>query len=259
MTNLKKTFTIPKEIITLPSRGVLYSQDSILHSGQLQMRYPTAKDQDILSSSSLIRKGVMIDQFIKSLIVNTKINYNQLLTFDRDKLLFASRILAYTNIYEAIITCPSCQHKNNTKIDLQSLQQKVLAEDITQNKFIVQLPRMKVQVALKFLTVQQQNELSKQIQSLAKIRQVIDGATPQISTRLKKMIVSVDGNSQQQVISQFVDNYMPASDSLQLRRVIKEITPGVVNEFNFTCQKCGYQKEMVVPLTAQFFYPDLAQ
>ena len=89
---------IPTEIIDLPSKGLLYSKDNPLSSGKIEMKYMTAKEEDILTNSALIQKGTVIDEVVKSLIV-TKINYDDLLIGDKDALMVAARVLGYGKDY----------------------------------------------------------------------------------------------------------------------------------------------------------------
>ncbi len=258
MTNTNQ-YELPIEKVSLPSRGILYDKQLAIHSGYIELAYPTAKNQDILTSATLVKKGVMIDQFIKSLILTPKVKLDQLLTFDRDKLVFVSRAMAYTSQYKTKIICPKCEKQNDVTINLNQLDEIFLGQGITQNKIQVILPLAKKSVTFKFLTVREQEQVNAEIKSLQRLRRSIDGATPQITTRLKKMIVSIDGNQDKMFISQYVDKYLLSNDSLFLRREIKKNTPGIVNKFKFNCKHCQFEKELAVPLTAQFFYPELAQ
>ena len=72
------TYKFPTEEIELPSKGYYYPEDSPLSSGMLELKYPTAKEEDILTSQNLIKNGTVIDKFMHSIIVS-KINYNDVI------------------------------------------------------------------------------------------------------------------------------------------------------------------------------------
>ena len=90
----------PSEVIDLPSKGLLYSADSPLKSGTIEMKYMTAKEEDILTNQNYIAKGVVIDKLLQSLIVDKNIKYGELLIGDKNALLVAARILGYGKDYD---------------------------------------------------------------------------------------------------------------------------------------------------------------
>ena len=90
----------PTEQVTLPSKGLLYPEDSPLRKGTIEMKYMTAREEDILSNQNYIENGTVIDKLLKSLIVTPGINYNDLLIGDKNALLVAARILGYGADYD---------------------------------------------------------------------------------------------------------------------------------------------------------------
>ena len=145
---------VPTEIIDLPSRGYFYPEGHPLSSGKIEMKYMTAKEEDILASQNLIKQGVVIDKLLQSLIV-TKINYNDLLTVDKNAIFIAARILGYGKDYEVEIACPSCGEKSKHVIDLQEFDEKEIdwtkfTKGECTHKFV--LPISKKELTLKFLT-----------------------------------------------------------------------------------------------------------
>ena len=77
-------FNLPTETVELPSKGLLYPESSPLSSGTIEMKYMTAKEEDILTNSNYLTNGTAIDRLLKSLIVDKKINYNELLLGDKN-------------------------------------------------------------------------------------------------------------------------------------------------------------------------------
>ena len=91
-------FKLPTETVSLPSQGLLYSKESPLSKGEIEMKYMTAKEEDILSNSKFISDGTVIDRVLKSLMV-TKFNWDDLLIGDKNAIMVAARILGYGKDY----------------------------------------------------------------------------------------------------------------------------------------------------------------
>ena len=247
---------VPTEVIALPSKGMFYPEGHPLKSGQIEMKYMTAKEEDILASQNLIKQGVVIDKLLQSLIV-TKINYNDLLTVDKNAIFIAARILAYGEEYEVEITCPECGEKSQHVIDLQQFQEKEIdwskfAEGNATHKFT--LPASKSELTLKMLT----HGDEKKIEELAKANKKksrISGIDRDLTTRLKQVIVAIDGNDERAYINKYVDN-MLSRDSLALRKHLKEVTPDIDTTIYFECPHCGHESaNMQLPIDVGFFWP----
>ena len=247
---------VPTEIIDLPSKGYFYPEGHPLSSGKIEMKYMTAKEEDILASQNLIKQGVVIDKLLQSLIV-TKINYNDLLTIDKNAIFIAARILGYGKDYEVEITCPSCEAKCQHVIDLQEFDEKEI--DWTkftkgQPTYNFTLPISKKELALKFLTHGDEKKIEEASKAAKKINKVV-GSDSDLTTRLKHIIVAVDGNSDVAVINKTVDT-MLSRDSLALRTYIKENTPDINTTFAFSCSSCDHEQDnMALPIGVGFFWP----
>jgi len=90
----------PTEVVDLPSQGLLYPKDSPLSSGTIEIKYMTAREEDILTSANLIKKGIVIDKLLEALIIDKSIKLDDMLLGDKNAILIASRILAYGKDYE---------------------------------------------------------------------------------------------------------------------------------------------------------------
>jgi len=243
------------EMIDLPSMGYFYPDGHPLQSGKLEMKYMTAKEEDILSSATLIKQGVVIDRLIQSLIVD-KINYNDLLVADKNGLLIAARILAYGPQYDVEVTCPKCGSKNNVAIDLYQFESKDLEFDKLkkgQTEFEYTFPNGKV-ITYKLLTHGDEKDIEQELKGYNKLKS-LSGIDPQLSTRLKHIITSVDGDNSKGTVYKFVDN-MLSRDSLAFRKHLKEITPDIDLTFSFSCNYCDHVDDrMMLPLGTSFFWP----
>ena len=251
-------FVSPTEIVDLPSEGKFYPVGHPLHGkSSIEIKYMTAKEEDILTNKSLIKKGVVLDRMLQSLIVDKNINLEDLLIGDKNALIVASRISGYGPEYTLKVTCPSCENKAQHTFDLSKLESKP-SEDLSilnvrsteDCLFEADLSRSRVTVKFKLLTGKEEGAIAKQL--IEKNKELEEKAS---TSFLKTMIVSVQGNTDKAVISQFVDN-MPVLDAKLLRGIHKRLTPNINMEQEFTCPSCGHSEQMEVPFTAEFFWPE---
>ena len=239
----------PSEIVTLPSKGLLYPQDSPLRKGTIEMKYMTAREEDILTNQNYIESGIVIDKLLQSLIV-TKINYEDLLVGDKNAILVAARILGYGADYEFEFQGES--HKVDlTNVEDKYLDKKVVNDD--KNEFNYTLPTSKTEITFKFLTHKDEENIKKEIEGLKKLDKLNNRAS---STRLKHTILSVNGDYEKKTIRDFIDNTMLARDSRSLRNYIKEIQPDVDLTFERT-DGAGKIKKFAIPIGVGFFWPDV--
>ena len=92
-------FKFPSETIELPSKGLLYPEDNPLSSGKIEIKYMTAREEDILTNQAYIEKGTVLDKLIESLIVDKNINYKDLIIGDKNAVLVTARVLGYGKNY----------------------------------------------------------------------------------------------------------------------------------------------------------------
>ena len=238
----------PSEEVTLPSKGLLYPIDSPLSKGKIEMKYMTAREEDILTNQNLIENGTVIDKLLESLII-TKINYNDLLVGDKNEILVAARILGYGKDY-------SFNHQGEEKtIDLTDIKDKEMDESLIEggkNEFNFTLPTAKTEVTFKILTHGDEQAIDKELKGLKRLNKSI---SYDISTRMKHVITSVGGDYETKTIREFVDNRLLAIDSRELRNHIKEIQPDINLTFEYE-GKNGDLKSASIPIGLQFFWPD---
>jgi hypothetical protein len=115
-------FPAPTEFVDLPSKGKFYPQGHPLNGKEsVEINFMTTKDEDILSSKLLLKKGKAIDKFIDHILVDKKIKSHDLLIGDKNAILIAARISGYGNIYEAGIVCEHCGEKFKHNFDLNKI------------------------------------------------------------------------------------------------------------------------------------------
>tara|TARA_R110000851_G_scaffold193759_4_gene344567 strand:- start:1365 stop:2105 length:741 start_codon:yes stop_codon:yes gene_type:complete len=243
-------FKFPTEMVELPSKGLIYPETNPLSSGVIEMKYMTAKEEDILTNQNYIKDGTVIDKLLKSLIVS-KVNYNDLIVGDKNAVMIAARVLGYGKDYTF-----NFLDKEKT-VDLSTMESKYLEEKDLEakgvNKFSFKLPSTGVVVEYKLLTGNDDREIRQEIKGLQKINKK---ASPELSTRLKHMIISFDGNENKKEIREFVDNYMLARDSKSLRDHIRKTQPDINLTFKYERDN-GEDGEASIPITTNFFWPDV--
>ena len=238
-------FKLPTEIISLPSEGKLYSSDSPLSSGKIEMKYMTAKEEDILTNQSYIRDGIVIDKLLQSLIVS-KFDYNDLLIGDKNAIMIASRILGYGKEYKFTYL------GEEEVIDLQSIEPTPLSEEYKSaenNEFSYTLPSSGNIVTYKILTHGDEKKIEQELKGLSKLNK---NSSPIVTTRLKHQILSINGEEEKSKIREFVDNYLLAQDSRALREHIKGISPDI----DLTFFPEGSDRRVDIPIGVNFFWPD---
>ena len=242
----------PTEIIDLPSKGYFYPEKSPLSSGTVELKYMTAKDEDVLTSQNLIAKGIVLDVLLANLMIDKKIKVSDLLIGDKNALLIAARVLAYGKNYEFELVSPVTGEPTTHNLDLTSL--KDIPVDFSKlpkgkNEFEFSLPTSKRVIKYKLLTSGDVDDIDREAKSLNKISDI----DRTLTTRLKSMIIEVDGNTEKQTINNFVDNEFFAVDSLSFRDYISESTPDIDLEVSVDID--GEEVEITVPMTVQFFWP----
>ena len=239
----------PTEVVGLPSKGLLYPKESPLSSGEIEIKYMTAREEDILTSANLIKKGIVIDKLLESLIVNKQIKVDELLVGDKNAVLIASRILAYGKDYTVTYM------GKEVKVDLTKLKDKKMDEkSITNGNFFeMELPATKRKIGFKLLTAGDEKEKDKEIKGLEKIG---GGVSYTLTTRFKHQITSVDGNPDVKKIRDFVDNEFLSRDSIAFREYVDKINPDVDMGWEYTNDE-GERRRFTVPMTVSFLWPSV--
>ena len=234
----------PTEIVELPSQGLIYPTDHPLRSGKAEMKYMTAKEEDILTNQNYIQKGIVLDKLLEALIMN-KFSLKDMITGDKNALIVASRILGYGKDYAF-----TYGGKEYT-VDLTTLDNKLFDTSLITSRgtFKFTLPVSKTEVEFKLLTAKDEELIDQEIQGLKKLNKELSS---EITTRLKYQLTTVDGSQDKNVIKEFVEFNLLAADSRALRLYIKEVAPDV--NLSFTTES---GEEVAIPINLTFFWPDI--
>jgi len=250
------SFVVPTEFVELPSQGRFYPQGHPLHGqDSIEIRQMTAKEEDMLTSRTLLKKGVALDRVISSLIVNKAIDPDSLLVGDRNAIIIATRVSGYGNLYETKVSCPACGTKQDYSFDLNqaNIYDGADARDLgvktnDDGTFNVALPRTGVDVQFRLLNGRDEKSFLSGMQSDKKTK-----AERNITRQLAAIVVSLNGDTSMQAKQYFIDN-VPSIDSRHLRLAYRLSAPNVDLTQHFQCVECSHEQEMEVPLSADFFW-----
>ena len=239
----------PTEEVTLPSKGLLYPKESLLSKGVIEIKYMTAREEDILTNQNYINNGTVIDKLLQSLIT-TPIDYNELLIGDKNAILIAARILGYGTDY-------AFEYKGQeVSIDLSELKDKEIDEYLVKegkNEFFYTLPFSKKELSFKLLNHGDDLKITNEIKGLQKVNK---NANVTSTTRFKHTILSVDGNYEKVDIREFVDNQFLARDAREFRKYIKHVMPDIDLEVDITMPNGSLEEGVSMPIGIGFFWPD---
>ena len=240
----------PSEIIDLPTEGKLYPKEHACSNGKIEIKYMTAKEEDILTSQNLIKKGVVIDRLLDSLIITNGVKSNDLLLGDKNAVMVAARILAYGPEYACEVTNPTTGEPVSHTFNLADCPFKKLPKDVKENNFEVDLPISKKKITFKLLDGKEEEQILKDIDASKKLGSQV---SPELTTRLRYSLTSVDGDKSSSVINNFAQN-MLARDSMHLRKIMRDVTPDI--DLSQEIEIGGETVKVNIPMTVGFFWPD---
>jgi len=255
------SFVVPTEFVELPSRGELYPAGHPLHGQEtIEIKYMTAKEEDILTSQSLLEKGIALERLMANLIVDKRIKPEDLLSGDRNAILIAARKSGYGSEYVTKVTCPECGESASHDFDLEeatttnvTTEEELAAAGIElseNNNFVVKLPTNPVTVEFRLLTGKEENFLLKRAEKRKKKKQPEQAITDQ----LKLIVVSVNEFTESHLLEKFVDT-MTVADTRFLREAYQKVVPNKELRKEFVCSQCDYEDEINFPFTTDFFWP----
>jgi len=249
-------FATPTDFVELPSQGRFYPPDHPLSGEEtIEIKYMTAKEEDILSSKTLIKQGVALERLLKSIIVDKRIRPSDMLTGDRNAILIASRITGYGPEYNTKISCPSCMQTGDYEYDLSEVVAEPIQDDeevtwTEENTMLINLPLTKIEVEVKLLTGKEEMHLARLQQSKQK-KKLLETI---LTDTLKTIIVSINKDSSKSILDEFIGG-VPAKDLHYLRAVYARNTPNIDMSHDFECDNCNYRTVLEVPFTTDFFWP----
>ena len=249
-------FEFPTEIVDLPSKGLVYSKDNPLSTGKVEMKYMTAREEDILTNPTLIKQGKALDKLFDALIVGNgdgeAVNYSDLILGDKNAIMIAARVLGYGPEYEINVNIPGTSDSFPHVVDLTEVGNQTIDESLynNSNEFEFTLPVGKQKIIFKLLTGEEEVSIANELE-----QQSLRGHSKGVTTRLKHQILSIDGDTDRSVINNFIDNMLIARDSLQLRNYILKISPDIDLSVHVKNDEFKFDGRVLLPIGLDFFWP----
>lgn len=249
-----KQYEFPTEVISLPSEGKCYPSDNPLSSGTIEIKYMTAREEEILSSQNLIKKGVVLDKLFESIIVDKNINPDDIILGDKNAIMLATRILGYGADY-IVESTDDDGNKEEITIDLGAVQTKDIDLELLnyENRYEFTMPTSKTKIEFKLLTHGDEKAIDADVNAMKKFNK--GGISTELTTRYRYIITSVDGKSDTKSITDFINNKFLARDTRAFREHIKKISPDVNMEFEYENQVTGETEVRSIPMGVSFFWP----
>ena len=243
-------YDFPTEVLDLPSKGLVYPKEHPLSSGQITIKHMTAKEEDILASQNLIKKGIVLDKLFESIILDS-INPDDIMLGDKNAIVLATRLLGYGPEYAVSFYSSKLGKSINSEVDLSKIQIKEVDVSIFKNKneFEFKTPTG-VNLTFKLLTHGDEKAIEKDIAALEKLNKE---TSYDITTRLRYMITSVNGDNTISALNKYI-NGMLAKDSRAFREYVKKITPDLDMKFTYTHED-GEAEEAPIGMSVNFFWP----
>ena len=254
-------FITPTEFVELPSRGKFYPPNHPLHNQEvIEIKHMTTQEEDILTSTALLKNGIALDRMLESIIIDKRVNINSLLLGDKNALIISARAHAYGIQYDTEVTCPSCSALQDYAFNLDSLNYDFPTKELLQDlnislteagTFLATLPKTDYVVELRLLTAEDDKYMN-QLNDRKKKKNFPE--TP-VSDLLRSIIVSVNGIYDNESLNNFIGT-LPAMQTRYIRRIYNKIIPSLDLEHPFSCTHCNYEGVLEVPLNADFFWPN---
>ena len=244
----------PTEVIGLPSEGKCYPKDNPLSSGQIEIKYMTAREEEILTSQNLIKKGVVLDKLFESIIVDKNINPDDIVLGDKNAIMLATRVLGYGPEYSVEME-DSSGEKHKITIDLSQVKTKDIDMSILnpENTYSFTTPHGKNKLEFKLLTHGDERLIDADVKAMQKFNK--GGTSSELTTRYRYMIKSVDGNTDTKSIVDFINNKFLARDTRTFREYVKSIQPDMNMEFEYQDPESGEKEVRSIPMGVGFFWP----
>ena len=255
-TNDLFSFVTPTEFVDLPSAGALYPEGHSLHNvDTVEIKHMTAKEEDILTSETLLRKGLAIDRLVDSVVIDKNIKVGDLLIGDKNAILLTARITGFGPLYEANMTCPSCGTQQEKEFDLSTIKIKEIdlteVEVTDRGTYKFELPVTKVMLEVRLLKSSDERAISQNNENRKKKKLPENNAT----TLLNSIMVSANDIEDRTQLLKFTEE-LPIRDSQYVRTLYDRIKPDIDMRFEFVCSSCEHDGKVVMPMTAEFFWPN---
>lgn len=263
-------FVTPTEFVDLPTKGKFYSENSSMYGvDKVEVKYMTAKEEDILVNQDYISRGVVFDKLIQSILVDRGIKAEDISDVDKVAIMASARKTGYGSEFVQKMECSSCGKEVEFVFDLEELVDNALEEssenpndvafDEDKGTFKYELPVSKYSVVCRVLN----NDDFKYLVDLEEQRNKHSIDFSYTIEFLRRIIIEItdvkNGASpitSPEVIAQFLD-YLPALDSKKLKLAHNSLTPSFRMHQEVQCPSCSASQEKEVPFSWAWFWNNI--
>ena len=248
-------YDFPTEVISLPSQGKCYPADNPLSKGTIEIKYMTAREEEILASQNLIRKGVVLDKLFEAIIVDKDINLDDILIGDKNAIMLAARILGYGPEY-IIEVASGYDETEQVTVDLSKVQTKEVDFSKLNSENLYEFTTTDgIELEFSLLSHGDEKKIDADVKALKRLNKSKDSVSSELTTRYRYLIKSVDGDSNIASITKFINNRFLTRDTRKFREYINEIQPDIKMEFDFENSNTGEKEVKPIPMGVGFFWP----
>jgi len=247
-----QVYEVPTDFVKLPSEGKFYPEKHPLYNvDEVEVSFMTTKQEDILVSPTLNKKGIALDRLVESIVVSHNVNAETLLEGDKNAIIVNARKNAYGDVYQSVTVCKECFEAVELEVDLNEVTFKELEDaDITVNgTFVIKLPKLGAAVELKLYNGKDREEIRERTERKKKN----DLPESPVSDNLRQMIASVDGNSDVFFVTSFIGK-IPPIDTRYIIEMHNKMTPDIDVSFKQECSNCKTINEGGVAIDGNFFW-----
>jgi hypothetical protein len=247
---------VPFDEILIPSKGIFYNNKK----NSFLVKYLTGKEENILTSPTLIDSGKAVEMVMSSCILDWEDDVKDILLGDINAVIIYLRSTSYGDNIKYEHECPKCKYINDNVLTLSSLEMKDVEVEPDENGlFTFVLPKMKIQqeqVIIKFRPKTLGDEI-KILNEVENNKKVIGDIVydKRVEITYKNQIVSVNDNYNKNFILNVIKN-MPLGDSLKFREFIEKVEPGINNLIHSNCINCGFVQKNKIPIDYNFIKLD---
>ena len=248
-------YDFPTEVISLPSQGKCYAESNPLSKGTIEIKYMTAKEEEILASQNLIRKGVVLDKLFEAIIVDKNVNIDDILIGDKNAIMLAARILGYGPEY-IIEVASGYDETEQVTVDLSKVQTKEVDFSKLNSENLYEFTTTDgIELEFSLLSHGDEKKIDADVKALKRLNKSKDSVSSELTTRYRYLIKSVDGDNNVSTITKFINNRFLTRDTRKFREYINEIQPDIKMEFEFENSNTGEKEVKPIPMGVGFFWP----
>jgi hypothetical protein len=242
---------VVSDYVDFPSEGIHYESGI----DKVMVEYMTASDEQYLLSENYIKNGTGIELLAKNKIkdpeFNASMSIDNLLSGDLDAVLLFLRRYAYGEEYPVQVRDTNGMTYETT-IDLSTIKYKEVIKPNQNMLYEFALPICKHKVEFKLLTYGEKKKLDQKLEKISKYKN--ESSIFEMQERIIAQVQTIAGEDDRNFIDKFV-KLMPPKDSLDLRRYILEVEPGLNYNYEFEGKFTGDFFRQTITFGLEFFYP----